>query len=168
MWTCTEGVITCFESVYPPHRGPSCAVPYLTSECEEQASGATSVQGAAGRRGSTAQTTATGTNLSHLNYSSSRWIPFLLNFKLKQTYSARFSTLHPMPPQTKDPLVGKEIRHMYITNVNSVYSNCPFILTYHSFQSFFNTQAWVACKLTLGDVLDQPTCPKGQRLSQSR
>lgn len=95
MQTCTDSAITCFESVYPPHCGPSCTVPYLTSECEEQASGATSVQGAAGRRGSTAQTTATGTNLSHLNYSSSRWIPFLLNFKLKQTYSPRFSALFP-------------------------------------------------------------------------
>lgn len=32
-------------------------------------------------------TTATGTNFSHLNYSASRWIPFSLNFQLKQTYS---------------------------------------------------------------------------------
>lgn len=138
--------MTCFESVYPPHCSPSCTVPYLTSVCEEQASGATSVQGAAGRRGSTAQTTATGTNLSHLNYSSSRWIPFLLNFKLKQTDSPWFSALssyiwcHPNWKST-----GRWINQAYCTvcieimSTVIVYLNYAFILSSLSlsFPSFF-------------------------------
>lgn len=102
----------------------------LQCECEEQASGATSVQGAAGRRGSTTQTTATGTNLSHLNYSSSRWIPFLLNFKLRPIHHGSQSRSFVFKvTQTEHQLVGKLIRPMHVTHANnSFYLNYSFSL----------------------------------------